>query len=126
MFCELDSFTMILPSEPPPGDSGHGRCDPTPPEQALAPIEAADDPHRLARLYLAERCQHHDGLTLRFWREQWHRWDGFAFREFPDAELRAELTAAAKREMDRTNLFAQMRAAQNSEIPPTSRKSPRA
>ena len=43
------------------------------PEKGLTPNEAADDPHRLARLYIGERCRHDDGLTLRFWREEWHR-----------------------------------------------------
>jgi putative DNA primase/helicase len=38
--------------------------DPAPPV-ALAPNEAADDPHRLARLFLTERCQDPEGLTLR-------------------------------------------------------------
>jgi len=81
-----------------------------PPAKPLTVNEAADDPHRLARLFIAERCEHQDGLTLRHWREQWHRWDGSAFRELPDAELRAELTASAKREMDRLNVLAQKQA----------------
>ena len=39
--------------------------------------EAADDPHRLARLFLADH--HANGLlTLRWWREEWFRWDGGA------------------------------------------------
>ena len=81
--------------------------DPTPPEKGLTPNESADDPHRLARLYIGESCQHADGLTLRSWREQWDRWNGSAYRELPDAELQGELTASAKREMDRINLIAQ-------------------
>ena len=47
-------------------------AEPTPPEKGLTPIEAADDPHRLARLFIGERCEHAEGLTLRFWREEWH------------------------------------------------------
>jgi hypothetical protein len=39
----------------------------------LKPIESPDDPHRLARLYLEQHCRHSDGLTWRFWREEWHR-----------------------------------------------------
>ncbi len=81
--------------------------DPKPPKKGLTPNEAADDPHRLARLFIDARCQHADGLTLCFWREQYHRWDGSAYRELPDAELRAELTQAVKAEMDRINLIAQ-------------------
>jgi putative DNA primase/helicase len=95
--------------------------DPTPPEKGLTPNEAADDPHRLARLFIAERCQHGDGLTLRFWREEWHRWDGSAYRLLPEKELRAELTVATKAEMDRVNLIAQKLADQD-KGPPTVRK----
>jgi P4 family phage/plasmid primase-like protien len=92
------------------------------PPVAVAPIEEADDPHRLARLFIREHCQHADGLALRYWREQWHRWDGSAYRELPDAELRAEVTAAVKAEMDRLNLIAQQLAAANGEKPPPVRK----
>ena len=95
--------------------------DPTPPEKGLTPNEAPDDPHRLARLFIGERCQHADGLTLRFWREEWHRWDGSAYRTIPDTELRAELTASAKAEMDRVNLIAQ-KVADEEKGPPTVRK----
>jgi putative DNA primase/helicase len=95
--------------------------EPTPPV-AVAPIEAADDPHRLARLFIHERCEHVDGLTLRYWREQWHRWDGSAYRELPDAELRAEVTAVVKAEMDRLNLIAQELAAAEGKPPPPVRK----
>jgi putative DNA primase/helicase len=95
--------------------------DPTPPEKGLTPNEAADDPHRLARLYLAERCTHADGLTLRFHRNENHRWDGSAYRVISEKELRAELTASAKAEMDRINLIAQKHAAADTP-PPTTRK----
>ena len=84
-----------------------GASDPEKPEQELKPIEAPDDPHRLARLFITERCQHLDGLTLRHWREEWHRWETSAFRVVPENELRAELTQSVKAEMDRRNLLAQ-------------------
>ena len=95
--------------------------DPTPPEKGLTPNEAADDPHRLARLYISERCEHADGLTLRFWREEWNRWDGSAYRIVPEKELRAELTASAKAEMDRVNVAAQ-KLADGDKPPPMVRK----
>jgi P4 family phage/plasmid primase-like protien len=71
------------------------------------PNEDADDPHRLARIYIAENCEHPDGLTLHRWREQWFKWDGLCYRKVPDAEMVAVLTALAKREMDAANLLAQ-------------------
>jgi putative DNA primase/helicase len=95
--------------------------EPTPPEKGLAPNEAVDDPHRLARLFIDQRCQHADGLTLRYWRESWHRWEGSAYREVSDAELRAELTQVVKAEMDRINLIAQ-ELAESDGPPPTVRK----
>ncbi len=96
-------------------------ADPAAPEKELSPNEDADDPHRLARLFLRERCTHVDGVTERFWREEWHRWEGSAYRILPDKELRAELTASAKAEMDRVNLVAQKRADPD-KAPPTVRK----
>jgi len=96
--------------------------DPTPPEKGLTPNEAPDDPHRLARLFIKDSCQHSDGLTLRYWREEWHRWDGSVYRILPDKELRAKLTASAKAEMDRLNLIAQKIAAAKNDPLPTVRK----
>ena len=93
----------------------------TPPEKPLTPLESADDPHRLARLFIAESCQHAEGLTLRFWREEWHHWDGSAYRILPDKELRGELTKSAKAEMNRVNLNAQ-KLVEKDTPPPTVRK----
>jgi putative DNA primase/helicase len=68
------------------------------------PHEAPDDPHRLARLFVGSRCRHPEGLTLHFWRDEWHRWDGTAYQTAPEAEVRAELCEAVKAEFDRVNL----------------------
>jgi putative DNA primase/helicase len=62
--------------------------------------EAADDPHRLARIAL-ERHRHEGCLGLRYWREEIHKWDGAAYRPVLDKELRAELNATVKEEFDR-------------------------
>jgi putative DNA primase/helicase len=90
-----------------------------PPTEVLTPLEAADDPHRLARLFIKQRCQHAEDLTLRFWRQEWQQWDGSAYRILAEKELRAGLTAAVKMEMDRINLVAQRLAAANGAKPPT-------
>lgn len=87
----------------PPGD---GPGPDQPPDPPLAPIEADDDPHRLARVYLAGLRQP-ECSTLFFWREEWHRWDGAHYRICPDKEVRGELTAAIKAEFDRINIEAQ-------------------
>jgi putative DNA primase/helicase len=75
----------------------------------LKPLEAEDDPHRLARLFLDQCCRHPDGMTLRSWRSEWHRWEKNAYRIVPENEIRAELTSSTKQEMDRLNLIALQR-----------------
>src|SRR5262245_44271273 len=79
-------------------------------DRGLAPWKAVDVPRVWARLYIRERCQHGQLQTLRFWREEWHRWDGTAYRVLPQKELRAELTTSVKAEMDRKNIDAQKHA----------------
>jgi putative DNA primase/helicase len=76
-----------------------GRRPPGAADEAREVEEAVDDPHRLARLYLADH-RHDDGLTLRYWREEFHRWDGTAWRTVPDKEVRAELCQRIKAEFD--------------------------
>jgi putative DNA primase/helicase len=64
--------------------------------------EAHDDPHRLARLYLDRH--HHDGMcSLVYWRDEFHRWDGTAYRRLGEAEIRAEIVKRVKEEFDRLN-----------------------
>jgi P4 family phage/plasmid primase-like protien len=83
------------------------------------PNEDAADPHRLARLYIAENCEHPDGLTLHRWREQWFKWDGLCYRKLPDTEMAAVLTTLAKREMDAANLLAQQMPRKKGEKEPS-------
>lgn len=79
--------------QPVPGDADHADTQPE---------EADDDPHRLATIYL-ERFRHPDCLTLRFWRDEFHRWNGRAYVQIPLPEIRAEIAAACKAEFDRLN-----------------------
>lgn len=63
--------------------------------------EADDDPHRLARLFL-EAQSTADGIPiLRYWLEEWHRWDGTHYQPISPSEIRAELVGAIKAEFDR-------------------------
>jgi putative DNA primase/helicase len=81
------------------------------------PNERADDPHRLARLLLAGG----DGPpTLWFWRGEFHRYAGGRYRPVPDADLRAEVTAAVRAEFVRLNgrAVAAHRAGPNRADPP--------
>ena len=65
--------------------------------------EAADDPHRLALIYLrgsAARAKFY--WELKFWRDEWWVWEGRRYRLLKDSEVAAEVTAAIKREFDRS------------------------
>ena len=87
------------------GRNGDGGGEPgTPgPESTVVPVEAADDPHRLARLYRDERCRHADGTsTVRYWQGGFLKWEG-AYRMIRDHEIHAELAQCCKREFDRLN-----------------------
>ena len=84
---------------------------PTSPLEGLVVLEADDDPHRLAKLYLSGNCQHADGLTIRFQRERYCKWTETSYCELPDAELHADLTKTVKWEFDRLNILAQKRCA---------------
>jgi putative DNA primase/helicase len=65
--------------------------------------EADDDPHRLARLYYDD-LRVKNQPALRYWREEYHRWERAAYRVVQDKEIRADLTGRIKREFDRLNL----------------------
>jgi putative DNA primase/helicase len=88
-----------------------------PPAAGKSPIESPDDPHRLARLFRDEHCSRDANLVLRRWREEWHRWDGAAYRVVPDDEVRGQLSTFAKAEMDRENMAAQLRQSPDSPPP---------
>ena len=59
-------------------------------------VDAVDDPHRLAKLFLADQNtapQSPDGLSLRFWHGQHWRWTGTRYELFPDEEIEATINA---------------------------------
>jgi putative DNA primase/helicase len=65
--------------------------------------EGPEDPHRLARTYVADRCSHDGGSTLIFHRNEFWCWDGTCYRPMDEEELTAGLTACTKAEFDRIN-----------------------
>lgn len=75
-------------------------------QQKIRPIEADDDPHRLARVNLDRYGRHADGATLRYWRDQWYTWKPSrgCYRQIGDNEFRAKINAAIKEEFDRLNI----------------------
>jgi P4 family phage/plasmid primase-like protien len=64
--------------------------------------EAADDPHRLARIF-SEKHKHNGELTLRFYRGESLKWTEGAFRPITESELKAGITRSTKAEFDRLN-----------------------
>jgi putative DNA primase/helicase len=64
---------------------------PPQPEAETEILGADRNPHRLARLYLSECYTYEDELTLRFWREEFHAWDGSSYKIVPSKELRADV-----------------------------------
>jgi P4 family phage/plasmid primase-like protien len=74
---------------PPPAGDGDGH------REDAELKEGPDDPHRLARIFLDDHSA--DGLhTLHYWREEWYRFDGTAWRVWPLPEVRAALSARVK------------------------------
>lgn len=67
------------------------------------PPEQDTDPHRLARLFL-ERHRHPDGLTLRYYRGEFIRWNRAAYEQVPDRDLQAQVTAFVRRQLERDTL----------------------
>ncbi len=66
--------------------------------------EGPEDPHRLARIYLAGRS-HQDRATLVFHRGQFWRWGSGCYRPVESEELGAGLTSDIKAEFDRFNMI---------------------
>ncbi|MBV8077803.1 MAG: hypothetical protein JO284_15455, partial [Planctomycetaceae bacterium] len=64
-------------------------------------VEAPDDPHKLARTYVAERYAHPDHPRLVYYNEDFHEYRDGCYRRMPDGDADVELTAAIKREFDR-------------------------
>jgi putative DNA primase/helicase len=84
-------------------------------ERAAVPSDSAkkgtvceedDDPHRLARLHLAQ-TRHNQENTLLFHRGEWFQWNAGAYRRISDADLQSDLVRTIKAEFDRLNIEAQ-------------------
>jgi putative DNA primase/helicase len=67
--------------------------------------EAADDPHRLARIHLGA-SEHQGQPTLRFYRDETLEWRDGAYRAVAESELRCRLNETIKAEFDRLNVAA--------------------
>lgn len=61
--------------------------------------EADDDPHRIARGFLA-RYAHQGHGTLVFWRDEFYEWAGSHWSAVPRSELEAEVNGSARRHFE--------------------------
>jgi putative DNA primase/helicase len=68
-------------------------------------VEAPDDPHRLAWIYIHRECEHRKRRTLVYHRGEFFRWTkaSSAYRSIPDYEITARLTGSIKSEFDQVN-----------------------
>jgi P4 family phage/plasmid primase-like protien len=80
------------------GDSANPGGDTLP---VVKPVEAPNDPHRLARLWLEQCASHPDHDRAVFYREQFWIWDGKRWVAKPDSELRGQLTRFCKTQLDK-------------------------
>ena len=66
--------------------------------------EADDDPHRLARINLAQYASRRSGRTLHYWRDEWYVWKNQRYQKISERDFRAKLSWVIKQEFDRINL----------------------
>lgn len=66
-------------------------------------VKAADDPTRLARLFLDRHHRRNGRWTLRYWQGQWCRWKTGAYQPLAETDLRAKLWSFLEAEFDRLN-----------------------
>ncbi len=59
------------------------------------------NPHRLARLLLEGDFVHAGGVGLRYWRDEFHTWDGSAYHPAPLGEMRAWVARGVASEFER-------------------------
>lgn len=87
--------------------------------EPTTPAEADDDPYRLARLF-ANQGQHPDGMTVRFWKEQFWLWEANRYRGVELPELRARVAGFVKQLFDAANLQAQKSS--RAALPPVTKR----
>jgi putative DNA primase/helicase len=108
----------VITVNPTPAPESPSEITPT---AGLEVREAADDPHRLARIFLQQHTLS-DGLALRWWREEWYEWKDGAYILQLDKEVKASLGCQIKAEFDRLNIIEQTAGVKVNGAPPVTRK----
>ncbi len=70
------------------------------PSNKTGALEELDDPHRLARLYVARCATHRDGRIVHYYREQFWRWDGKKWKAIAESDLKGRLANFCKAQLD--------------------------
>jgi hypothetical protein len=83
------------------------------------PIEADDDPHRLARVFVDQHATAQGDATLRFWKSSWWSWSGDSYGCLAEDSIKGLLTVTIKTEFDCINLAAQATARDGDPLPET-------
>jgi len=65
------------------------------------PLEAPDNYHRLARVNLERYARSTTNGTLRYWRNEWYKYDGTCYRKIDTDELKAKIGQAVREEFER-------------------------
>jgi putative DNA primase/helicase len=85
----------------PPTHLGRTPPHPPPPPLDHCPEGQEANPHRLAQSFLMSAFAFAGGIALRYWRDEFHSWDGTAYHPVPQGEIRAELTRWIAGEFER-------------------------
>lgn len=93
------------------GGSPPPEAPPLPPQNGDDGVPAGQEanPHRLARLFLNQHYAHHEGHTLRFWRDEFFGWNGQAYEVIPGKEVRAAVSRVIAAEFERLWINAMIR-----------------
>ena len=105
----LESSAAIVPhgrdgqgSGPPPSHLGRTARPHSPsPQPGHCPDGQEANPHRLAQSFLMSGFAFAGGIGLRYWRDEFHSWDGTAYHAVPEGEIRAQLTRWIAEEFER-------------------------
>lgn len=81
---------------PPPQD-----CEAAAVDGEVAIEGSENNPQRLAVLFLSQRFSYAGCVRLRFWRDQFHKWDRGVYRVVSSAELRAQISQCLAEEFRR-------------------------
>jgi putative DNA primase/helicase len=73
---------------------------PSPP-RGHCPDGQEANPHRLAHGFLMSAFAFAGGVGLRYWRDEFHTWDGTAYHAVPESEIRAQLARWLAEEFER-------------------------